>query len=129
MNVSDGRPMSQTLQRLLDVQREMHQRARAVDAEVERASMAEASAVADFKLAHATAYLAAEGPVATKTAVADVNTIGLLRLMEIAKALRRAAMEASSTLHHELDAYAALCHGWNRSMKTELELAGPGGGR
>lgn len=127
--MSEPRPMSQTLQRLLDVQREMHQRARAVDAEVERASMAEASAVADFKLAHATAYLAAEGPVATKTAVADRDTIALFRGMEIAKALRRAAMEASSTLHHELDALAAIAHTANREMKTELELAGPGRGR
>lgn len=43
---------------------------------------------------------------------------------------RRACFaSSSSTLHHELDAYAALCHGWNRELKTELELAGPGRGR
>lgn len=127
--MSDPRPISPALQRLLQTQAELHARARKVDEEVERASLAEASAVADFKLAHATAYLAAEGAVATKTAVADRDTIALLRGLEIARALRRAAMEASSTLHHELDAYAALCHGWNRLMKTELELAGAGGGR
>lgn len=127
--MSDPRPMSQTMQRLIEVQRELHQRARAVDAEVERASMAEASAVADYKLAYATAYLAAEGAGGTKSAVADRDTIALLRSMEIAKALRRAAMEASSTLHHQLDAHAALAHAFNRELKTELELAGPGRGR
>lgn len=127
--MSEPRQISQALSRLLQTQADLHARARKVDEEVERASLAEASAVADFKLAHATAYLAAEGPVATKTAVADRDTIALLRALEIARALRRAAMEASSTLHHELDAYAALCHGWNRELKTELELAGPGRGR
>lgn len=129
MNVCDGRPMSETMRRLLAAQESLHARAREVDSEVERASLAEAAAVADFKLAHATAFLASSGAVAIRTAVADRDTIALLRGMETARALRRSAMEASSTLHHQMDALAALGHLANRELKTELELAGPGRGR
>lgn len=129
MNVSDGRPMSETMRDLLAKQDELHARSREVDEEAKRASLAEGAAFCDYKLAHASAYLAAEGSTATRTAVADVNTIALLRGLEMAKALRRSAMEAASTLHHQMDAHAAQNHAYNRELKTELELAGPGRGR
>ena len=129
MGVNDGRPMSETMRDLLTKQVEVHARSREVDEEVKRASIAEAAALCDYKLAHSVAYLAAEGSAATRTAVADRDTIALLRGLEIARALRRSAMEASSTLHHAMDAHAAQNHAYNRELKTELELAGAGGGR
>lgn len=118
------RPVSETMARLLEAQRGLYARARKVDEEVERAVLAEAAAIADFKLAHATAFIDAEGSAAMREAVADRDTIEALRVMESAKALRRSAMSAASTLHHELDAMAAISHVANREMKTEMALAG-----
>jgi len=110
--------------RLLEAQRGLYARARQVDAEVERAVLAEATAVADFKHAHAVAFIEAEGSAAMRDAIADRDTIEAFRMMEQAKAFRRSAVSAASTLHHELDAMAAISHVANREMKTEMALAG-----
>lgn len=118
------RPISPTLRRLFEAQQALHDRARTVDAEVERRNLEEAAAVKNFKLAYSIAFEAAQGATRAREIKADAVTIELFGQLQNAIAMRRSATEAAKTLHHELDALAAIAHVSNREIKAEMQMGG-----
>lgn len=87
------------------------------DEEIKRRSIEEGQALGDYELAASVAFLAASGSVKERECVAKRDTIALYRKLQDCIALRRSAVAAAKTYHHDFEALTAAFHLANREMK------------
>lgn len=88
------------------------------DEEIKRRSIEEGNALVDYEQAFSVAFLAATGSVRERECVAKSQNIGLFRKLQEAIALRRSAMAASKTYHHDYETLQAFAHAWNRELRA-----------